>query len=301
MPKSDLLELIDCAAKYVIESIQKEGAPVPRKAKKKVHPMPKLSFIDQLIYWTVILLLICMLLAFILLPFYIKHLTAHAEDLVIAHESTISVLWQFVPFIAFLTAFCWCCLLPYTKRIPIFGRRNFKYGPPAWPRIYPLFMKNKPKIWVSQYEKQKKRKRILWLVGLLVLGLITFPLSFFGRECLRSDGGITQYSMFNTQTRAFSSEEITSVVIRAVNFRRKTGVEIKLTTDTGKTYTFDNRDFNLYNPHISHTLEVMLALKNQYDPDIISYKRTDRLDSVIFSYNLTPEEADILYQLFDVQ
>lgn len=275
---------------------------MPRKAKKYIHPMPKLSLIDHLIYWTLFLFLIGSFLFVVFFPEYTRNTAAYTDPLVVANQETLSILWMFVPSCTWFSVGVYYFIIPYIKRIPIFGRRNFQYGPPAWPRVYPLFMKNKPKIRVSQYDRNKKKTIACWAAGLVLLGLLTFPLCFFGRECLRSDGSITQYGVFNQQTYGFSSEDITSVVIQTGKKRSGYTIGIELTTKTGKTYLFRNNTFRqTFGGDLPQVIKTMLEIKSQYDPQIISYKGTHRLGLVAWDYGLDKDSAALLYQLFDME
>ena len=119
--------------------------------------MPPLSFLDKLIYWTIFLLLAAAYLLLLFGPIYLRDRIAFSEETVLAAEDHVSSLWMIVPGMTFflMTFLLWN--QPYQDRKPIFGLKNFKYGPPAWPKVYPLFMKNKPYVWVSE-RKKKERK-----------------------------------------------------------------------------------------------------------------------------------------------
>lgn len=273
---------------------------MPRKAKKKMHRMPPLSIVDEIIYWTVFVLLCAADIALLFGPLRLRNVIAFADDSVVAAVENISFLWLLVPWMTFflMTFIGW--LLLYEARRPIFGKRNFKYGPPGWPKVYPLFMKNKPHVFVSEREKKNRKRIAVFLVVVLLLSFIPLPWSFYGRTCLHSDGSITQYNMFDKQVEAYSAHQIEEVELET--YRHKSGkhgpwrwtVRMKIYTENGEKHTFRSLDFR----GDAHWTGEMLAVKNRFNPGIICYEDDGKLKKVIEDQNLSPAEAKLLYELF---
>lgn len=278
-----------------------------RKAKKKLHRMPPLSFADMLVYWTAMVILIALYIGLLLGPLIWRGEIAFADETVIANRATAGILWLLVPWMTFflMTFILW--IQPYQARRPIFGRRNFKYGPPAWPKIYPIFMKNKPYVWVSEKTKQSRKTVAVVLAVVLLVSFIPFPWSLYGRECLRSDGSIVRYNVFNQESREHSSGQIASVEFETHSYstgksslRRRWGVMVTLTTDSGRRYVFNHREFRSIDRESRYWVSAMLQLKRRYDPSIITYTGADRLEQVAADQNLSASDANMLYQLFEV-
>lgn len=278
-----------------------------KKAKKKLHRMPKLSFIDQVVYWLGLLLLSAVYFTMALVPLLLRDRVSFADPAVIAVSENASVMWVLLPCLTFflITFIPWSVF--YNDRRPIFGLKDFKYGPPAWPMVYPLFMKNKPYVWISEKKQKEKRQTILILVILLLFSLIPFPWSLYGRDCLMADGRIQQYSMFNRQKEEFSPQEIDSVAFSV--YKYSTGkynqtthwdVQVTLTTDSGREYSFQARDFRRDRGSFSW-LKDMMQLKTRFDASIIHYSRTDDLKKVVWDYDLPDAEEVLLYQLFGLK
>ena len=277
-----------------------------RKAKKRMHWMPPLSFLDKLIYWMILFVLCAAYIALLLGPLQLRRKIAFADEAVIAAEDNFSTWWLAVPWLTFflMTLILW--VRPYEERKPIFGRRNFKYGPPAWPKVYPLFMKNKPHVFVSERKRKERKQIAAMLLVVLLVSLIPFPWSLYGRDCLQSDGSIVQYNMFNSEVREFSSGEVESIKIET--FRYSTGkyvttshwgVQMVFVTDSGRKYTFDQREFRTNTPgDYRYWLSAMLRVKRRYDPGIIRYEGVEDLELVIEDKKLSEKEAEMLYQLF---
>ncbi len=276
-----------------------------RKAKKRSQQMPPLSFVDKLIYWAIMALLCTAYFALLLGPLQLSRIIAFSDVEVIAVVDNASALWLIVPWLTFslMTFILW--EQAYKKRIPIFGRKNIRYGPPAWPKIYPLFMKNKPPVWVSE-RKKKNRKRIATvLLIVLLVSFIPFPWSLYGRDCLFFDGSIAQYNMFNNQTHEFRSGDIADIEIETFRYstgrysrKKHWGVRMVFKTVGGKKYTFEHGDFR----NDAHSeLGQMLNVKKRYNPGIIHYEGLENLGRVIADRNLTQEEVRMLYQLFGQQ
>lgn len=279
-----------------------------RKAKKRRQQMPPLSFSDKLIYYSIIAFLCGLYFALGFVPIALRERIAFLDEMVIASSEHMSSLWQLVPWMTFflMTFILW--LLPYQDRRPIFGLKNFKYGPPVYPKIYPLFMKNKPHVWVSQRAKQNRKQMALTLLVILLISFIPFPWSLYGRDALHADGSITQYSMFNNQVQEFSSGEIAAVEFDTYRYTTGKhlrtahwGVQVTLTADTGKAYTFTLPEFRRDDEATPYWLSAMLRLKRRYDSQIITYDGIDDLSEVVSDKKLDETETELLYQLFGLR
>jgi len=265
--------------------------------------------VDKLIYWTAFALLCAAYVVLLFGPLYLRKQIAFSDAAVIAADDHASAWWRIVPWMTFflMTFLLW--LQPYQKRVPIFGRRNFKYGPPAWPKIYPLFMKNKPPVWVSERKKKTRKQIAVLLLVVLLLSFIPFPWSLYGRDCLLYDGSIVRYNMFNGQTHAFSSGEIADLEIETFCYstgRYKTkqhwGVRMVFKTLSGKKYAFEHRDFRSdTHGETLCWLEWMLTVKKRFAPSMIQYDGLENLDRVIADRKLSREEGQMLYRLFGRQ
>ncbi len=278
---------------------------MPRKAKKKLHAMPPLSFVDKLIYWTLFSLLLAGCLALLFGTLFLRDIIAFSDPTVVAARDHLSIIWLIVPFLVFflLTFIPWTNA--YQSRKPIFGRRHFKYGPPAWPRVYPLFMKNKPLVRSSARDKKRRKLLVPILLLVLLIGFVPFPWSLYGRDCLRNDGSIVQYNMFNCETDIAASGDIHDIEIYTyryysrylTNVRWCVGMNFK--AEGGEKYTFQYNDFRI-SPATEtvYWLARMLQIKAQYSAGRIHYSGAEHLDLVIASWDLNPEEAALLNQLF---
>lgn len=275
-----------------------------RKAKKKMHKMPPLSFVDKLIYWGIFAVLCAAYVALMFGPLQLRHVIAFSDEAVIAAADHFSVFWLGVPWLTFflMTFILW--LQPYQNRTPIFGKKGFKYGPPAWPKVYPLFMKNKPPVWVSENKKKQRKSFAIFLLVVLLVSFLFLPLSLYGRDCLRYDGSIVEYDMFGRQVEEFSPGDIEEVTVDL--FRYDTGgkyhkshhwgVQLKLRTRGGERYTFDHREFD--NGGARLYLTQMVNVVSRYDPSVIRYEDVDKLDNLVWDKDLSDEETHLLYQLF---
>ena len=277
-----------------------------KKARKRLHQMPPLSFLDKVIYWSVMLILIVLWFGLIFAPIMLRDKIAFRDEIVVAASGDASLLWGLIPFITSFLMSLILWLIPYQSRTPIFGLRNFKYGPPAWPKKYPLFMKNKPHVFVSERTKKERKKIATLLLVVLLVSFIPFPLSLYGRNCLYSDGSIVQYNSFNGKSREFTSGQIESLKIETYRYStgrhymtKHWGVRLVFTTDNGRKYTFTQSDFRSDVPmDTRYWLNTMLRLTRRYDPSIISFGGIENLENVIKDKMLTDAETEMLYQLF---
>lgn len=275
-----------------------------RKAKKKMHKMPPLSFVDKLIYWSIFAVLCAAYVALMFGPLQLRYEIAFSDEAVIAAADHFSAFWLGVPWFTFfiMTFILW--LQPYQNRTPIFGKKGIKYGPPAWPKVYPLFMKNKPPVWVSEKKRKSRKQFAIFLLVVLLVSFLFLPLSLYGRDCLRYDGSIVEYDMFGRQVEEFASGEIEEVTVGL--FRYSTGgkyhkshhwgVQLKLRTRSGEGYSFDHREFE--NDGTRLYLTQMVNVISRYDPSVIRYEDVDKLDNLVWEKGLSDEETHLLYQLF---
>lgn len=276
------------------------------KKKKKRLRMPPLSPLDKLIYWALFLILCAAYIALLAVPLWLRHRIAFEQDAVIASVDSVSVLWLSVPWMTFflITVILW--LDAYQTRRPIFGRKDFRYGPPNSPKIYPLFMKDKPCVYISPRQQKQRRLIAAILIALLLLSFIPLPWSLYGRTSLHQDGSIVQHSMFNRPTQEFSSGDIADIQLET--FRYSTGkhyrtthwgVRLVFTTDSGAQYSFDHRDFRRDDDaEVVFWISAMWRLLKRYNPAIIHVSGAEDLELVVKERNLSEAEAELLYRLF---
>lgn len=117
---------------------EREGVrTMPRKAKKKVHSMPKLGLLDRLIYWVLMILGFGGSIGCFLVPIIHRYLLAKGNPDVLAFDNRTGMGWSIWLTIWLLIVAIIVYERLYARRIPIFGRCDIRYGPPAYPRIYP--------------------------------------------------------------------------------------------------------------------------------------------------------------------
>ncbi len=276
-----------------------------KRKKKKIHSMPKLSFVDKLIYWSIFAIL-CVAWALVAaLPMLLSSDIAFQDETVIASHYRATILWALISWMTFflMTFIFW--VTPYQNRHPLFGRRDIKYGPPYTPKIYPLFRRGNPHVWVSERTKRNRKMTALILLAVLIISFIPYPWAFYGRNSLHYDGSISRYNVFNTRTEEFSSGQIASVEF--TTYRYDTGgrysthwnwsIKVIMMTDSGEEYQFQAAHFR--KDQGEHDwLQEMAALKRRFDPSIISYGELEDLDKVISDRELNEREIELLYQLF---
>ena len=275
------------------------------KAKKRVHPMPKLGWKDQIIYWITMILTggFSTLGAFIVL--LAQDDIAFSDPAVIARTVGQGnlyfiwlLLWCLIAFILILAGL-------YQRRIPILGRSDIKYGPPAYPRVYPIFLKNKPKYWVSPKELHKqKRMRLIVAVLLIITFLVCavlFSLSFYGRAVLCNDGSITVYNAHNQEIHHYLKNEIVSVELDTYHSRSRHGgswhIHFKISTADSKSYNFAAHSFEGTD---IQQLQTMSYVKEQLYKDLIFISGTENLQKVVWDQYSRTEEKALLYQLFEL-
>ena len=278
---------------------------------KPHKPMPPLSVLDHVLYWLAFLVLCFVWFGLIIGFFMLRKAIAFGDLETLAYHEHASMLWAFLPwFVIFLGTFSpW--VMAYEGRRPIFGLKDWKYGQPGYPPVYPLFAKNKHSKLKRKHHGEKSLKTVapalILVLALLVVCAIPALLSIFGRNCLQKDGTIVEYSVFNTVKREFSPQQLQEVRIEAFRYstgrygqNKHWGVRMVYATEQGKTYTFDHRDFRKESSsELSYWLVAMMALKDRYDPAIVQYEGIENLQAVIMDRGLSKAEQGLLRQLFE--
>lgn len=192
---------------------------------------------------------------------------------------------------------------PCRKRIPVFGRKDVRYGPPAYPRVFPLLMKNKPQYWESanKIKKRKIRKIILtvFLICSFLPSTFLYSRSICGRYELMTDGSVKVFDYKNRESEHYESQQIQSVCVSIFSSGGRRGVSYRLgmfvTLPDGKNYLFNIEKFgNDWNS----ALRQALSLKDRYGA-AFSTEGADDFWKFFLYNNLTPEKKELLYQLFE--
>ena len=276
------------------------------KAKKRLHPMPKLGWKDQLIYWVAIILTGGFSLGSHFLVLVMQDNIAFSDPQVIARTVGRGNLFYFLLCLWCLIGFVLILLGPYQNRFPIFGRSNIKYGPPAYPRTYPLLMKNKPKHWISPKEAQKKKQAriiVAMVLGLtFLISVAVFPLSLYGRAVLHEDGTVVVYNARNREVHHYTTDEIVSVELEPYRssgrYTSSWHLNFVITTDDSETYNFAAHSFAGTD---LQQLQTMIHVKEElYDNQCLISGLKD-VQKVIQSQYRQSDEKALVYQLFEMQ
>ena len=276
-----------------------------KKAKKKLHPMPKLGFRDQLIYITAMILTMGGALAVMILQMILQDRITFADPEVVAYRAGRG--YGNMMFLFFWLFFVGIIILagPYQSRLPIFGIRGFRYGPPAYPRTYPLLMKNKPKSWSSPKKQaaQRKERNIVaaFLLVTLVFSLAMFPRSLYGREVLMQDGTITIYSPSNREAEHYKFSDVESVTLETYKYTPSKSlpqwsIRMVIHTRDGEDFYFTCGSFRGKYPE---ALTLMMEMKARYG-GLVTIEGVHNLNKALSDMNLSQEERALLYALFEV-
>lgn len=278
-----------------------------RKAKKKIHPMPKLGWKDQLLYWTAMLTTGIGAIIILLFPTYYRDKLTDSNPLALSWctgERSLHNLWLgfwlFFACILIITVF-------YQNRTPVFGRTDIRYGPPAYPRVYPLFMKNKPKHWQSEKAKAKAVSRRRIVISVLVVSFLIcaalYPLSLFGRYELLNDGTVVVFDSHNRQETHYAISNIDEVLLdtyKTAGGRYSSGswyARVEITFDDGENCSFSVMSFADNWTDAIHRAQI---LKRIYG-DKLHIEGTEDLWKVVLDTDMTSTEEELLYQLFEAR
>jgi hypothetical protein len=277
-----------------------------KKKQRKNNHMPPLHWVDKLIYIGLLTIAIGLLAAYFIFQGFTIEKLYFRETGVVAYNRHASMLWFFPTFFLLigLIAFIYD---KFSSRYPIFGIPNFLYGPSKYPRIYPIFSKDKPKKKITP--KMKRNMLILWAIlgAFFITTLSTSLMGFFGRDCLYEDGSVTNYSMFNARKEEYSPGEIAKIHISIYGYRygrhrhyrnKHYGVAMTVTTVDGSEYRFKSRGFR--NEDSLNWMHHMLQIKATY-PESMVICDTDYIELLIKDRDYNEKELALLYQLFNME
>lgn len=266
--------------------------------------MPKLGWIDQLLYWTAMLLTGGGAFFLLLFPTYYRSELADANPLTLSWcdgEGVLHMLW--LVFWLFLA----CILIAsvfYPSRRPIVGRRDIRYGPPAYPRIYPLFMKGKQE-WRSKKaiaaDARGRRVIITTLIVSFLFCAALYPLSLFGRFELRSNGTIVAYDSHNREDAHYALRDIESVCLSTSSsgggrYGSPTWyAKLSFQFSDGETCSFSLRSFA---ETWTESIRIAEELKETYGA-LLRIEGEKNLWRVVRDTTMSPEEERMLYQLYE--
>ena len=265
------------------------------KAKKKVHPMPKLGFLDQMIYMAGYLLILAVLVGLYWFRFIWIEERMLQQPGAVAYEAAGTVYWMLPFYLCLMLSLFipWYSL--HQKRYPFFGKRGIKYGPPAYPRTFPLFMKNKPQYWKSPSQARMRRAGVIAVVALNLVLALLMPLSIYGRDMLYEDGNVVEYGVFNNTKRAYEPEDAETVTL-SIGWHRSGrhsygNWRLTVSLDYGqRRYRFYERSFG------SDWVDDLTAVLERFDPGILRTNGEENLED--FLRGLSPENAQKLRELF---
>lgn len=281
-----------------------------KKHSKKKHrglPVPPLSPLDKFLYFIGSVLLVAFIIGILLFRLVvIPRWIAKTDSGIIAITGGAGVL-LWTPFLLYI-AISGACVLGkgVDCRIPIFGNKRVKYGPPRWGEVYPLFSKNRPASHIEQrpsHVKMRKELRKLWFVG---LGIVTVLALFgiFGRVTYDTNGMIRRYNCLNIETKAYSISDVekAEIFIHRQRGRHRTAsyhIALSLKPDKGRSVNFCHGDFTGRN--YRDTLMQMLDMKEDLSSIVIQYANLHYLDRLLREDKPTQEEEQLIYEILDIE
>ncbi len=259
--------------------------------------MPKLGFLDQTIYMIGYLLILAVLAAIFWFRFFWIEDQMMAQPGAVAYEAKGSIYWGYPFYLTFLLSLFipWNNL--HSRRYPFFGKRGVKYGPPAYPRTFPLFMKNKPQYWKSPSELRMRKATAIFVVVLNLVFLLLVPLSIHGRNMLYEDGTVHEYSMFDNLKREYEPENAEKVTLSIG--RHRTGKYGTYTWRLIVSIDYGDHKYKFYNRSFGREdwVDDLDSVLKEFDPDIICVQGEDRLAN--FARNFTEENYEKLCAIFE--
>lgn len=226
-----------------------------------------------------------------------------AETDAVAVQLTLSLLWA-VPFTLLLFCAGLMCLIYPFQRLALFGKKGAVYAGSTHREVlgYPVFMDLS-----DAPEPVRKRvwraRRVGINVGIaLAVCLYLFTWSWNGRQVMDRDGGLVVYSGRGTVKAAYMPEEAERFTLRISEpysgrhgSQEYHGLDIMIRFTNGQYYTFQMSDRT--GTDIEY-LRQLLALKEQFGPQIVRVEDADCLEALIADHGWTGEAETLARSLF---
>jgi hypothetical protein len=194
------------------------------------------------------------------------------------------------------------------KKVHLFGRTDITYGPPKWQAAYPIFRKH-PKVERKPGEKRKLWRNWTAYIAVWLVILVVLALSFYPRKLWMTDGSVKVYDCTNQLTQVYTPEDIEQLRFETTWRKRGRGfraqnqavLQIRLWMEDGREFRFNYQNLNLSEMERLEELEAMVALKESLPDGTVSHLIDKEYppENVILDNDYTPEEAALLYQLFE--
>lgn len=258
-----------------------------RNKRKSTSRRPALSLIDKAVYF---LLITISLIG----PFLAIYLWEDLRDAIAFRDPSV------IAYHYHISAYLGVLLLGYIELsgLVFFGERLSYKKPIIGSIIDPKRKTVKEEPW----EKRMRKKLLFaWCIGLLI-ALITFMLSLFGRDCLRRDNSIVSYSMVNRQMMTvYSENDYSGLVLYTTYVSRgnywKVGMTIEMSD--GKFFSFTNRSFDHRDDgFMDICLEKMLEVRALFPTERITINGEENVDKAADYFGLNEEQRQRLYSLF---
>ena len=283
--------------------------PKGKKKRRQRKSMPPLSLLDKCIYWLLGVLITAALVGQLWGWCLWRERVQFGDEQVGCIATHWSMLWVAVPMFSLpCTAVgLWCGL--YYGGQPIFGIPGFRYGPP-YPRIYPLFMKERPK--PKPREQRGRRIFAAFIVGVNLVCVAIGLLSIHGRDSLYRDGSVRQVNMFGVISGEYSARDAEQVVLAVYSYkysgssrlfgsgREQWSVRLELQMTDGERFEFNpggvRPDEQTGEGRVwFRELETLLE---QYPAQSIHRANAQDLDRAVRDTTLTEAETALLLELF---
>ena len=284
--------------------------PKGKKKRRQGREMPPLCLLDKCIYWLLGVLMTAAQVGLFWGWCLWRERMQFGDELVVCVATHWSMFWIAVPLIclSFTAVGLWCGW--YGGRQPIFGIPGFRYGLP-YPRIYPLFMKGRPK--PKPRERRGTRIFAAFLVGVnLVCGAFGL-LSVQGRDSLYRDGSVRQVNMFGGISGEYSARDAEQVGLAVYSYksgrsssslfrsgRERWSVRLELQMTDGERFEFNPGGFRGDEEpgEVRTWLRELELVLGQYPAQSIHRVNTQDLDRAVRDLELNEAEIAVLMRLF---
>lgn len=276
--------------------------PKGKKKRKQRREMPPLPLLDKILYWFAGAAMLAALVGLLFLWLRWEELVLFADTQVVCCVRHMSFLWVFLPLLSLFATglgfWCW----GYNGRYPIFGIKGFRYGPPL-PRIYPMLAKDRPPRKPADRRGARRLAAVVLTINLICLAPV--PLSVAGRDSLKADGTVQEFSMFGNVREEYSVRDTERVTLSVYSytsgkssFTRHWAVSLELQMTDGSRYEFPSGGFRRGENGGHRWVRELEQVLEHYPAQSIEIRNAEELDRVVQDQQLNEEEAGILYRLF---
>ncbi len=268
-----------------------------RKKKTFTRRVPPLSKSDRWIYAVLGILSAMIALGPIWAMLLFSNRIAFSDPTVIASAARwVAVVGVLLPLFLSGSILGGFCVMGYTLKQPILGRKNTIYGAAGgYAEVYPLLGKKsrRPKP-LTIPQKRERYMAAGMITAAIAISLLGSVMAVFARSDLHHDLSISVHNSFNAETQRYELEDVETVTLCIDRYRStrtsfvyRNSLEVSFRMKNGRHFTF-NAD-----------ADTLLYVKSRVPASMLAYDLEISVRNYIAEEKCDKETAEKIREIFE--